>query len=111
MAAALFIASAPIYAASKTWNGTISDSMCGAKHPAGEHDGQKMSAADCTKACVDKGAKFVFVSSGKVYDIANQDFEGLKDHAGNQVALTGEMTGDSITVSKIEAKPAKSMKK
>src|ERR1700750_1909831 len=80
-AATLLMAAAPLLAAEKTMNGTISDSMCGAKHPAGEH-GQTMSEADCTKACVGKDAKYVFVSGGKVYKIENQDFADLKDHAG-----------------------------
>jgi hypothetical protein len=101
--AALFMAAPALFAADKTWNGTISDNMCGAKHPGGEHDGKKMTEADCTKACVDgHGAKYVFLSGGKTYKIANQDFSGLKDHAGHKVALSGEMKGDSVTVSKIE---------
>ena len=36
------------------------------------------------------------------YQIANQGFAGLKDHGGHKVALSGEMKGESITVSKIE---------
>ena len=40
-------------AADKTWTGTISDSMCGAKHnTADEHGVKKMSDRDCTLACV-----------------------------------------------------------
>lgn len=105
LAATLFIASAPLFAAGKTWNGTISDSMCGMKH------GEGQDPATCTKACVEKGAKYVFVSEGKVYQISNQDFAGLETHAGHNVALTGDMSGDSITVSKIEMKAAKSKKK
>jgi hypothetical protein len=108
MAASMLMAAAPLFAADKTWNGTISDSMCGAKHAAAAEHGTKESDADCTKACIEKGAKYVFVSSGKVYQIANQDFDSLKDNAGHKVALTGEMKGDSITVSKIEASAAKS---
>ena len=59
--------------------------------------------------CVAGGAKNVFVSAdGKtVYKIANQDFAGLKIHAGHKVALTGELKGDTITVSKIEMPAAK----
>jgi hypothetical protein len=102
-AAAILMAAPALFAADKTLNGTISDNMCGAKHPGGEHDGKKMTESDCTKACVDgHGAKYVFVSSGKTYKIDNQDFAGLKDHAGHKVALSGEVKGDSITVSKIE---------
>ena len=39
--------------------------------------------------------------------IANQDFAGLKDHGGHKVTLSGEMKGDSVTVSKIEMPAAK----
>jgi hypothetical protein len=110
LAAAILFAASPLFAAEKTWNGTISDSKCGAKHPGMEHDGKKMTDAECTKACIDGGAKYVFVSGGKVYQIANQDYSGLKDHAGHHVALTGEMSGESITVSKIEMPAAKPKK-
>jgi hypothetical protein len=94
-------------AADQTWTGKISDSMCGAKHHAGAEHDAKMTDADCTKACVKHGAKYVFVSDGKVLAIANQDFAGLEEHAGHTVKLTGEMSGDSIKVSKIEMPPAK----
>ena len=59
----------------QTWKGKISDSNCKEKHPAGEHDGKKMTDADCTTVCVKKGAKFVFVSDGKVYQLANNSRE------------------------------------
>lgn len=108
-AAAVLFATSPALAAEKTMHGQISDSKCGAHHAAGEHDGKKMTGADCTKACVDGGAKYVFVSSGKVYQISNQDFSDLKDHAGHTVNLTGDVTEDSINVSKIEM-PAKKKK-
>ena len=92
----------------QTWTGKISDSMCEDKHPAGEHEGKKMTDADCTKVCVKKGAKYVFVSEGKVYQLANQSSKTIASHAGQDVQLTGEMTGDTITARKISpaAKPA-----
>ena len=68
-----------------------------------EHGGKKLSAHDCSVACVKNGGKYVFVAGGKVYDIANQDFGDLEKQAGKTVRLTGEMNGDSITVSKIKA--------
>jgi hypothetical protein len=97
-----------IYAADQTWTGKISDSMCGAKHnTSAEHAGKKMSDRDCTLACVkEHNAKYVFVSGGKVYNVGNQDFAALQEHAGHTVKLTGEMSGDTITISKI-AMPAK----
>jgi len=50
--------------------------------------------------------KFVFVSQGKVYPIANQRFGGLARYAGQPIMLTGEMNDGTITVSKISV-PAK----
>ena len=93
-----------IYAADQTLTGKISDNMCGAKHAtSAEHDGKKMSDRDCTLACVkEHDAKYVFVSGGNVYSISNQDLLALQMHAGHTVKLTGEMSGNSITVSKIE---------
>lgn len=41
-----------------------------------------------------------------MYNVGNQDFGALQEHAGHTVKLTGEMSGDTITVSKI-AMPAK----
>jgi hypothetical protein len=93
----------------QTWTGKISDSMCKDKHPAGEHEGKKMTDADCTLVCVKKGAKYVFVSGGKVYQLANQSSKTIASHAGEEVKLTGAMKGDTITATKITAaaKPAK----
>ena len=101
-AAALFAVSAPALAAEKTLHGSISDSMCGAHHGGDMHAGQKVDATACTKKCVEGGAKYVFVAGTKVYQISNQDFADLAAHAGHTVNLTGDVSGDSITVSKIE---------
>ena len=92
----------------QTWTGKISDSNCNAKHPAGEHDGKKMTDADCTNVCVKKGAKYVFVSKGTVYQISNQESKTIASHAGEEVNLTGELTGNTIKATKIApVKPAK----
>jgi hypothetical protein len=93
----------------KTWTGKISDSMCKEKHAAGEHDGKKMTDADCTAMCVKKGAKYVFVSGGQVYELANQSSKTIASHAGQEVQLTGEMKGNTITATKIVSpvKPSK----
>jgi hypothetical protein len=96
-------------AADMTWTGKISDSMCGASHAkmiAAHGGASKMTDRDCTLACTKAGGKFVFVTGGKVYNIANQDDKDLQTHAGHTVRLTGEMKGDTITVSKI-VMPAK----
>lgn len=89
-------------AAEKTWTGRISDSGCGASHAKmmAQHPDAK-TERDCALACVKDGGKYVFVTGGKVYNIANQDLAELNEHAGHTVQLAGEMKGNSITVSKI----------
>jgi hypothetical protein len=89
-------------ALAQTWTGQISDSICGRSHKAmAEHGGKMMSDADCTRACVKNGSKYVLVVGGKIYDIQNQDFPGLEEHAGHTVQVTGELSGDSIKASSI----------
>jgi hypothetical protein len=90
-------------AADQTLTGKISDSGCGASHAKmeAEHADAKMTDRDCTLACVKAGGKYVFVSGDKVYNIENQDLALLQQHAGHTVRLTGDMKGDTITVSNI----------
>ena len=104
LAAVALMSSVPLFAAEM--KGKISDSMCGAKHGKGEHAGTAASDRECTEKCVKGGEKYVFVSGDKVYKIANQDFAGLKTHAGHEVLLTGDAKDDTITVSKIAMPPA-----
>ena len=101
LAAAVVFVSAGLQArAEETWKGTISDSMCGAKHAA-EKQGDK--AAD-HRACVEKcaGEGYVLVTGNKIMKISNQSFAGLKTHAAHEVMLTGEVKDGAIVVSKIE---------
>ena len=109
MALAVLVSGSVAAQTSQTWTGKISDSNCKDKHPAGEHDGKKMTDADCTSVCVKKGAKYVFVSGGKVYQLENQASKTIASHAGQEVQLTGELKGDTIAAAKITApvKPAK----
>jgi len=87
-------------AADMSWTGQIVDSFCAASpvQMSAEH---KLTEHDCTIACVKLGAKYELVSGGKIYKIANQDFADLQVHAGDTVRLTGTLSGDTITVSKI----------
>ena len=107
LAAAIVFAAAPLAAAAeKTWDGVLSDARCNGTHAKAEHGSQSDSDHDCVTKCVAGGGKYVFVSGGKTYQIANQNFTDLKAHGGHKVALTGEMKDDAITVSKVaEAKP------
>lgn len=98
---AISLASLAPRAAEQTWTGQISDSLCGAKHEEAAEGQGKMPDRDCTLACVRGGSKFVLMSDGKMYQIANQDVADLKTHAGHKVKITGEMKNDAIVVSKI----------
>jgi len=93
-------------AATMTMDGMISDSACGASHAKmmQEHKDAKMTGRDCTLACVKAGGKFVFVSGGKVYTVANQKLAALTEHAGETVTVTGDLKGDTITVAKVTKK-------
>ena len=88
------------FAAPQTWTGQISDSMCGAKHAS--MGAMKMSDRECTEMCVKGGGKYIFATGGKVFQIANQKDAALVTHAGHTVLLTGELKGDTMTVSKVE---------
>jgi hypothetical protein len=92
----------------QTWKGAISDSNCNGKHSTAEHDGKKMTEAECTGMCMKKGAKYVFVAEdGKVYALANQNSKAIAAHAGQHVDLTGTMKGDTINATKIMTVAAK----
>lgn len=92
LAVTLALFSAAAFAA--TWTGTISDANCGAKHA----DASEKSMA-CAKSCVKRGAAPVFVTGDKVLKISNPD--AVKEHVGQKVEVTGELSGDSVTVDKI----------
>ena len=98
--ALVLVAAVSIGASPETWTGQISDGHCGAKHMAME--GKKATDRECTEMCIKGGEKYVFVSKGKVYQIADQKDVALATHAGHTVLLTGEMKGDTISVAKIE---------
>ena len=102
LAASAVLAAAPALAAD-SWKGRISDAMCNAKHADGEHGTKKMTDKQCVEACVKGGANYVFVGDGdKVFKIANQNFAGLKTHAGHSVTVSGTMKDDTVTIAKIE---------
>ena len=90
----------------QTWKGAISDSKCNGKHTAAEHDGKQMTDVECTKVCM-KNAKYVFVSEGKVYQLANQKSRTIASHAGQQVELIGTIEGDTITARTIKTPATK----
>jgi hypothetical protein len=89
-------------ARAETWKGTIGDSMCGLKHEAGKHGDKAGDHKTCVEKCIKGGGEYVFLTKDKAIPIANQSFAALKEHAGHEVMLSGDMKDGKITVTKIE---------
>jgi hypothetical protein len=92
----LFLYAGVSFAADTTTvKGWVSDSKCGAK-------GANAKAAECTKKCIQQGAKMVVVTDGdqKVLTVDNPD--SLTGHEGHHVAVTGTVSGDSIHVDSVK---------
>src|ERR1700746_479056 len=90
-------------AATMTLRRTVTDAMCGAKHPVAD-------AAGCTKDCVKKGSDYALVeSNGKVYTLkadASQKAE-LDKLAGKQAEVMGDVTGTTVMVKSVKMGRAK----
>jgi hypothetical protein len=80
-----------------TYYGDVSDSNCGVHHKMPGNPRQ------CTLECVKHGAKYVFVTRGRVLMVENQNDPELEQYAGEHVKVTGTKTSDhkGITVVKI----------
>lgn len=88
------------FAAGKTYTGTVSDSMCGAKHAMPGDD------AGCTRGCVSKGSKYALVVGDKVYTLETSDkgaLATLDKQAGAKATVTGSEKDNVITVSSVKA--------
>ncbi len=100
---ALFItASVAVSATVKpnTFTGTVSDSMCGAKHAMPGDD------AGCTRACVSKGSKYALVVGDKVYTLDTTDkaaLATLDKQAGAKATVTGTEKDGAIAVTSVKA--------
>lgn len=93
--AELWIAMAAIAQPSQSFTGTVSDSMCGAKHMMAN-----LSPAQCTRECVKQGSDYVLVSNGKIYTLKG-DTKQLDKYAGKNVSVTGSLSGNTITAQSI----------
>jgi hypothetical protein len=99
LGAGLFATTTFAAAKDKTYTGTVSDAMCGAKHAMGD-------AAACTRACVGKGSKYALVVGEKVYTLETSDKDALATldkQAGAKATVTGTAKGNTITVSSVKA--------
>jgi len=82
--------------------GKVSDAMCGANHM------MAGAGSDCVRACLQKGSKYALVAGDKVYVLDTSDkatLGKLDKLADKQAKVTGQVNGDSVTVSSVsEAK-------
>jgi hypothetical protein len=99
------MATGTLFAADQTFTGKISDSRCGVNHNAMQEHNKNLTDRACTEACVKGGAKYVLSSGGKVYQIDNQKDAALAMYAGDEVTVTGELSGNTIRAAKI-SKPS-----
>jgi hypothetical protein len=75
------------------FSGFVEDTTCSSK-PAMKGD------AECAQKCIKGGSPAVLVTpDGKIYKLAEQD--KIVAHAGHNVTITGELKGDTISITKV----------
>ena len=87
--------------ASETLTGTVTDTMCGAKHMMADASPEK-----CIRECVKQGSEFGLVSGGKVYTLKG-DKKQFDKYAGKDVTVNGKLEGDTMTVESMSADKTK----
>ena len=76
------------------FSGFIEDTACSTKA------GMK-NDAECAQKCIKGGSPAVLVTpDGKIYKIADQD--KIMPHAGHNVTITGDLKGDTISITSIK---------
>jgi hypothetical protein len=107
VAALTFAGGSYAAAQNKTYTGEIMDSACAAM---GSHDAMiknsKMTAKDCTVACVAHGAKYVLFNpdTKTVYQLDDQ--KRPVQFAGAKVAVTGTLDNGTKTIHVTDMKAA-----
>ena len=91
------LCSIPAMAATTTLAGVITDDKC-----AGKHKGMDKDDAACVRACVKRGANFAIVADGKLYILSGKSTE-LGALAGQKASVSGDLKGNILTVSSVEA--------
>jgi len=85
----------------QTFTGTVSDTMCGARHTMmpGLSDDQ------CVRACVKAGSDYALVVGAKVYTLKGNKAD-IDKFAGEKATVTGKVSGNVMQATLI-AKPKK----
>jgi len=94
----LVLISMPLLASGKVQSfvGQVSDAMCGAHHME-----PGATPAECTRACVSKGAKYALVVGDKVYTLDGENkaaLDELNALAGQKARVKGMLNDDTIKV-------------
>lgn len=79
----------------ETLTGTITDTMCGAKHTM-----KNSTDKECTLGCVKMGAKYGLVVGDKVYELEGKPSE-LEKLAGAKAKITGTVDGNKVHVTAV----------
>ncbi|MGA8432838.1 MAG: hypothetical protein WB729_23635 [Candidatus Sulfotelmatobacter sp.] len=82
----------------QTYDGMVTCSRCGAKHPATS----SRNASDCTRSCVHAGASFALIDGDVVY-LLKGNLDQVKKVAGQRATITGSINGQTIEVSSVSA--------
>jgi Protein of unknown function (DUF5818) len=97
--AVLCLLALPAVASAASWSGWITDEACGVKGHSADHK-------NCAIKCAEKGSPLVLLNSAdkKIYHLDRQDL--AKKFTGDEVTVTGTVTGDKIAVDQITAATA-----
>jgi hypothetical protein len=100
LASAITISAIPqLHAASQSFDGIISDTMCGRKHMlSGKTDAQ------CIQECVKNGSSYALVAGSKIYTLAGKP-QNIAPYAGKHVHINGNLQSNTITVTLISGMP------
>jgi hypothetical protein len=79
----------------KTFTGVVTDTSCRARHPASDKN-----AAECTRECVKKGARYALVAGDNVYTL-DGDADEVNRLSGQRVQVEGILEGRVVTVNSI----------
>ena len=88
----------PLVAPAQSFEGMVTCSRCGARHPAT----LDRSATTCVRACVHGGANFTLIYEDSTY-LLDGDVNSLKKLAGQRARVVGVRSGNTIKVASIAA--------
>ena len=85
------------FAQQQSFNGVVTDSMCGAAHMA-----KDKTPAECTRMCVKDGMKYALAADKKLYTLEGHEAE-LSKLAGQRVTVKGTLKGNTLSVQEVAA--------